>query len=161
MWYKINFDKLIIQLLPTFLRKPRMITFLSLFSSELTNLHNVWLLKKTQDETWLNYNSQVYKLRKILNDEFDDLERRIKITDGQLYERQYIHTLIEYTLSKKEPIKLGTIYIRQASDYADTGIDFFVIVPTDINNEQNKYKLEAFINRYKLASKRYKIINNG
>ena len=28
MWYKISFDKLVIQLLPTFLRKPRMIAFL-------------------------------------------------------------------------------------------------------------------------------------
>ena len=156
MWFKISFDKLVIQLLPTFLRKPRMIAFISLFSNELTKLHNAWLVKKTADETWLNHNSQVCKLRKILNDEFDDLQRRIKITDGQLYERKYI-----YTLGEKKPVKLGKLYIRQATDYADTGTDFFVVVPVEINIEQNKYKLEALINRYKLASKRYKIINNG
>ena len=156
MWYKISFDKLVVQLLPTFLRKPRMIAFISLFSTELTKLHNNWLIKKTQDETWLNHNSQVCFLRKILNDEFDDLERRIKITDGQLYERKYI-----YTLGEKKPKYLGKLFIRQTADYADTGIDFFVVVPNDINIEQNKYKLEALINRYKLASKRYKIINNG
>lgn len=156
MWYKINFDKFVIQLLPTFLRKPRMIAFISLFSAELTKLHNSWLIKKTQDEIWLSHNSQVCFLRKILNDEFDDLERRIKITDGQLYERKYI-----YTLGEKKPKYLGKIFIRQTTDYADTGIDFYVIVPNAINIEQNKYKFEALINRYKLASKRYKIINNG
>jgi len=153
MWYKINFDKLVILLLPTFLRKPRIIAFLSLFSAELKNLHNAWLVKKTEDEKWLNHNSQVCYLRKILNDKFDDLKRRIIITDGQLYERQYI-----YTLGEKKPKYLGKMYLRQASDYADTGIDFFVILPKDISIEQNKYKLEAFINRYRLASKRYKVI---
>lgn len=155
MWYKINFNKLVVQLMPTFLRQPRMIAFISLFSAELTDLHNAWLVKKSADETWLQHNSQVCKLRKILNDEFDDIERRIKITDGQLYDRQYI-----YTLGEKKPKYLGKIFIRQNTDYADTGIDFFVIVPVEINIEQNKYKLEALINRYRLASKRYKIIYN-
>ena len=155
MWFKISFDKLVIQLLPTFLRKPRMIAFISLFSAELTKLHNAWLVKKAQDETWLNHNSQVCFLRKILNDEFDDLQRRIKITDGQLYERKYV-----YTLGEKKPV-YGKVFLRQNSDYADSGIDFYVIVPMDLNIEQNKYKLEALINRYKLASKRYKIINHG
>ena len=155
MWYKINFNKLVVQLMPTFLRQPRMIAFISLFSAELTKLYNAWLIKKSQDETWLQHNSQVCKLRKILNDEFDDIERRIKITDGQLYDRQYI-----YTLGEKKPKYLGKIFIRQNTDYADTGIDFFVVVPVEINNEQNKYKLEAWVNRYRLASKRYKIIYN-
>lgn len=155
MWYKINFNRLVVQLMPTFLRQPRMIAFISLFSAELTKLHNAWLIKKSQDETWLQHNSQVCKLRKILNDEFDDIERRIKITDGQLYDRQYV-----YTLGEKKPKYLGKIFIRQNTDYADTGIDFFVVVPVEINIEQNKYKLEALINRYRLASKRYKIIYN-
>ncbi|MFV0231792.1 hypothetical protein OBK30_01855 [Empedobacter falsenii] len=155
MLYKINFNKLVVQLMPTFLRQPRMIAFISLFSAELRDLHNAWLIKKSQDETWLQHNSQVCYLRKILNDEFDDLERRIKITDGQLYDRQYV-----YTLGEKKPKYLGKIFIRQNTDYADTGIDFFVIVPVEINIEQNKYKLEAWVNRYRLASKRYKIIYN-
>lgn len=156
MWYKINFNKLVVQLMPTFLRQPRMIAFISLFSAELTKLHNAWLIKKSQnDETWLRHNSQVCKLRKILNDEFDDLQRRIIITDGQLYDRQYI-----YTLGENKPKYLGKLFIRQNTDYADTGIDFFVVVPVEINIEQNKYKLEALINRYRLASKRYKIIYN-
>ena len=155
MWYKINFNKLVVQLMPTFLRQPRMIAFISLFSAELTKLYNAWLIKKSQDETWLQHNSQVCYLRKILNDEFDDIERRINITDGQLYDRQYV-----YTLGEKKPKYLGKIFIRQNTDYADTGIDFFVVVPVEINNEQNKYKLEAWVNRYRLASKRYKIIYN-
>lgn len=155
MWYKINFNRLVVQLMPTFLRQPRMIAFISLFSAELTKLHNAWLIKKSQDETWLQHNSQVCKLRKILNDEFDDIERRIKITDGQFYDRQYV-----YTLGEKKPKYLGKIFIRQNTDYADTGIDFFVVVPVEINIEQNKYKLEAWVNRYRLASKRYKIIYN-
>lgn len=155
MWYNINFNRLVVQLMPTFLRQPRMIAFISLFSAELTKLHNAWLIKKSQDETWLQHNSQVCKLRKILNDEFDDIERRIKITDGQFYDRQYV-----YTLGEKKPKYLGKIFIRQNTDYADTGIDFFVVVPVEINIEQNKYKLKAWVNRYRLASKRYKIIYN-
>lgn len=155
MWYKINFDKLVVLLLPTFLRKSRIIAFLSLFSIQLTKLYNAWLVKKIEDEIWLNHNSQVCYLRKILNDEFDDLQRRITITDGQLYERQYL-----YTIGEKKPKYFGKIYLRQSSDYADTGIDFFVNLPKEININQNQYKLEASINRYRLASKRYKVIHH-
>lgn len=153
MWHNLSFNKLVILLMPTFFRKQKMLAFVALFSAQLTKLHNDWLLEKTEHEVWLNHNSQVCYLRKILNDKFDDLERRIKITDGQLYERQYI-----YILGERKPKKLGKLFIRQTTDYADTGIDFFVLVPSSINI--NKYKFEAFINRYKLASKRYKTLYN-
>ena len=153
MWYKINFDKLVVMLLPTFLRKPRMIAFITLFSAELTKLYNNWLVKKNEDEKWLYHNSQVCKLRKILNDEFDDLQRRIQITDGQLYERKYV-----YTLGEKKPV-YGKVFLRQNSDYADSGIDFYIIIPKELNIVQNQYKLEALVNRYRLASKRFKILS--
>lgn len=155
MWYNLNFNKLIVQLLPTFLRKQRMIAFLSLFSEELLKLHNQWLQEKKNHEEWLFHNSQVCYLRKALNDEFDDLERGIRITDGQLYDRQYL-----FTLGENKPRKIGKIFLRPASDYADTGIDFFVVFPKTIDINNNNYKQEALVNRYKLASKRYKIIHN-
>ena len=54
---------------------------------------------------------------------------------------------------------LGIIYIHGDEDYSDTGVDFIVQVPNDIIFNINEMK--GLIDFYKLASKRYKIINHG
>lgn len=98
----------------------------------------------------LAHNGQVCHLRKVLNDRFDVGERRIKIADGNKYKRQYI-----YTLAEQKPKYLGVMYLRQNTDYADTGVDFIVEVPKGL--KYNDYEMKALIDFYKLASKRYKI----
>lgn len=98
----------------------------------------------------LAHNGQVCHLRKALNDRFDISARRIKITDGNRYKRQYI-----YTQGERKPKYLGVMYLRQNTDYADTGVDFIVEVPKGL--KYNDYEMKALIDFYKLASKRYKI----
>lgn len=153
MWYNVNWSKLMHLLLPTFLRQSRMIAFLNLFAQQMTLIFNKWLLGKIQHEIWLAHNAQVCYLQKILNDEFPNPDRMIRITDGQLYQRMYI-----YTKNEKKPKWLGVMHIRQAIDYADVGYDFFVVVPKTLQLEEIKHKMNALIQRYKLASKRYTII---
>jgi hypothetical protein len=55
-----------------------------------------------------------------------------------------------------KPRYLGIFYLRQDSDYADTGVDFIVLAPEELLDETN-YEMKFLIDYYKLASKRYKI----
>ena len=89
-------------------------------------------------------------MRKALNDRFDITERRIRIVDGNRYQRQYI-----YTRGEQKPKYLDTIYLYDRADYGDTGVDFIVLIPRGLR--YNKFEMESLIDFYKLASKRYKI----
>ncbi|WPC13622.1 hypothetical protein LEQ04_08415 [Riemerella anatipestifer] len=98
----------------------------------------------------LQHNGQVCYLRKVLNDRFDVSQRRILIVDGNRYRRPYI-----YTDGEQKSKYLGIMYLRDDADYADTGVDFIVLVPAGLS--YNNYEMQALVDFYKLASKRYKI----
>ena len=59
------------------------------------------------------------------------------------------------------------MYLRRGVDYADTGVDFIVKVPQEVWDSQKTptseigryrfFEMEALIDFYKLASKRYMI----
>jgi hypothetical protein len=98
-------------------------------------------------------NGQVCYLRSVLNDSFDFDLRRIQIRDGNRFERLYI-----FTTSENKPKALGTIYLNQRSDFADSGVDFLVVVPLALKDLINEYALVSQVEFFKLASKRFKII---
>jgi hypothetical protein len=151
MWYSINYNRLVILLLPTFLRKPIIAAFLQSMVLPISNLHYQWLQKRERDWYKINHTGQVCKLRKVLNDALDPTLRRIYIDDGNSFPRKYI-----YTRAEEKPVFLGTMFIYQNSEYTNTGADFFVYVPQEIINTKI-HELNALIVFYKLASKRYKI----
>lgn len=156
MWFKVDYNKLAILLLPTFLRGQVMIGYLQALITPLVTIYDAWSVKRVTDIYKLNHNGQVCYLRKVLNDAFDPDQRRIKIGEGNQYERKYI-----YTSGEKQPKYLGRIYIRQSGDYADTGVDFRVVIPIGFNLDQVIHQMKALIDFYKLAGKRYKIEYDG
>lgn len=151
MWYEVNIKKLVIWLLPTFLRKPRIISYLFSLSKPLEILHYNWQQMRSDNIYKLEHNGQVCYLRKALNDRFDPSKRRIIIVGAQRYKEQYI-----YTKGEKKPKYLGTMYLRRSTDFGDNGVDFLVLVPAELLDENN-YEMKALIDYYKLASKRYRI----
>lgn len=164
MWYNVNFHQLAVQLMPTFLRKPKHIAWLLLFTTEIQDIYQTWLQKRKSDLVWLNHNSQVYLVEKILNDEFDNIDRRIKILDGVLYEPFYVWTigenqpLVVYNYLETQPDDVDDVYLFQNDDY-DGGVDFYVGLPYQMNIDALSIQINAIIKRYKLASKRFKLIN--
>lgn len=151
MRYNIDFNKLIVLLLPTFLRNPRIIGFLRAAVNPLSKLYDDFNKYRTEDHKRLDHNWQKCYFEKRLNDIYDSTERKIKIIEGEKYSREYI-----YTHGERKPINLGIIYIRSSNDFADTGSDFTI----DMNKvEANEDDLNAQINFYKLAGTRYNIIN--
>lgn len=148
--YDIDIKKLSVLLLPTFLRKTRMVAWLHCLVTPLVSLHYAFVQKRNADLYNLGHNGQVCYLRAALNDAFDVEKRRIRIVDGNTYRRQYI-----YTRGEQKPRHLGTIYLHERADYSDTGVDFIVEVPRRTYREN---EIKALIDFYRLASKRYKIM---
>ena len=148
--YNLNIDKLLVLLIPTFLRKPKLVAWLRTLATPLYKLLYDFHLARQADLYNLAHNSQVCYLRKALNDEFDDEQRRIRIEDGKQKQRLYI-----YPRSANKPLYLGKVFLYQRGDYIDGGVDFIVVLPKDLTYD--KYKLEALVNFYKLAGKRWQI----
>ena len=146
----LNIDKLVVLLLPTFLRKPKLVAWLRTLATPLHKLLYTFQQARTADLYNLAHNSQVCCLRKALNDEFDPQQRRIRIEDGKQNERLYI-----YPRSANKPLYLGKVFLYQRGDYIDGGVDFIVVLPEGL--EYDKYKLGALVNFYKLAGKRWTI----
>ena len=151
MWYNIDWDIFIYQYLPTFLRKPVWISILRAVFAPVKILYDRWRIFRADNIYRLIHTGQVRVLQYALNDRFDPYARRIQIMDGYRFNRDYI-----YTHAENRPVWLGTLFIRQSSDYADTGVDFLVVVPQGLH--QDLFAIKDFVNTYKEASKRFKII---
>lgn len=148
--YNLNIDKLLVLLTPTFLRKPKLIAWLRMLATPFHKVLYEFQRARQADLYNLAHNSQVCYLRKALNDDFDDEQRRIRIEDGRQKQRLYI-----YPRSVNKPLYLGKVFLYQRGDYIDGGVDFIVVLPKDLTYD--KYKLDALMNFYKLAGKRWTI----
>lgn len=151
MWYNVNWSRLSLLLTPTFLRNEVMKLWMALLLSPVGNVHYWWVNYRAQNIYKLAHNSQKCYLRGALNDRFDRELRRIRIDDGNAFKRKYI-----YTDGEEKPKYLGTIFLYDDSDYADTGVDFIVVLPAGLL--YSIYEMRALIDFYRLASKRYKIV---
>lgn len=152
MWSKLNIAKLVLDMTPTFLRKSKLVAFPMAMVLPLIAIYDDWYKMRADHLYRLTHNGQVCYLRKSLNDLFDVSLRRIYIGSGNLFDRKYI-----YTTAEQKPQFLGTLFIHSRTDYADTGVDFIVYVPTEIVDLQ-LHELEAHIHWYKEGSKKYKIV---
>ena len=92
-------------------------------------------------------------MEKILNDKYDDKERHIRIQDigtvkGYFFFRQ--------TDPKEQKFYFGEAYFVKDTRYSNVDAGFVVVLPEQMKATD---EMRALINRYKLASIRYYIIN--
>lgn len=157
MLFDINWDKLVLYLLPTFLRKPFLLGYTRALLSPMESLYYKWYNWRIDNIYKLEHTNQICYLRGSLNDKFDPVERRIYIGNGLLFDTQYIFTEVE-----EQDVWLGTeaeeetVWLRTEAETADTGLDFIVYVPETIYNTQLD-GLRAHIEFYKAGGKRYNI----
>lgn len=152
MWYKVDWDRLVLLLLPTFLRKPKIFGYLKALVSPVASLHYRWLQMREDNLKKLSYNSQKCYLRGVLNDRYDPELRRITISNTANKIQDYI-----YTEAENLPVYLGTMWLEPEFNYAGTTVDFIVNVPQNlINTKLNE--ILATLEFYVLAGKSYQII---
>lgn len=157
MWYKIEWNILVLDNIPTMLRKPSLAAFAQLLLKPLNSLYYKWYNWRIDNIYKLEHTGQVCSLRGSLNDKFDPIERRIRIGDGNLFETTYIFTEAEeQDVWLKTESEEETIWLRTEGETGDTGLDFIVYVPEGIYNTQI-YGLHAHIKYYKAGGKRYNI----
>lgn len=151
MWYKVDWDKLILLLLPTFLRKSVLYSFVRALVSPIASLHYNWEQMRAANLLKLSYNSQRCYLRKALNDRFDPDLRRIFIDEIPQLEENYI-----YQPEENLDYYLDTMYLDLDYTVGGETVDFVVYVPADVMNKINE--MIATLEFYKLPGKLFKII---
>ena len=152
MWYKVDWDRLILLLLPTFLRKPVLFGFIRSLISPIASLHYKWDLQRSANLIKLSYNGQRCYLRKALNDYCDLDLRRIYIEGTIGTEQDFI-----YTSAENLDVYLGVMYLETDFNYAGTTVDFLVFVPQAVLDLKEN-EIIALLDFYKLAGKQYQII---
>jgi len=157
--FDVDFEKLITWLLPPLLRQTIVFAWMRALCAPVVSMYNAFMTARTQHLYQLNHDSRVFSMQAVFNDAFDNVERRIYITDGLNKDRLYI-----FTREADLPVWLHTrgedspIYIWNRADYADTGVDFIVWVPGAITMTAVALtQLGSLIETYKLASKRWVI----
>jgi len=161
--YDIDYNLFIRRLLPSFLRKPITLDWLTVLVSPIVFLYNDFINFRVDILRQLSYTSQTVVFEKLLNDNADNTSRRIYIENVILIvEAAFYYQLQETTPIIDDEFSYMLSEGDQASDYfietlSETlaQVDFIVHVPTDLTDKENF--LINLIDRYKLAGKRYKI----
>src|ERR1035437_5972871 len=92
---KIDYDRLLLWLLPPFLRKPVMLSWLTALITPIKSLYVDFVAYAAFSDYKLRGTGQVCSLIRVLNDRFDSTLRRIRIEDGSRFSRQFIFTTAE------------------------------------------------------------------
>lgn len=176
--FKINYNRLLVLLLPSFLRSPALAALLKSATQGISSLYSNFITNRNNNLIRLNHNSQVCYLQKILNDNYDPTSRKILIDDfsaygtlSYIYKESYIgkHMII-YRQSSDEwestPILCSeaalatgvttfTIKLAQTGDVVDN-----IIATLGPDQELNSLyrKFCSLVDKYKLAGKKYKIV---
>lgn len=154
--FNINFKKLAIEWLPTFLRKPIFIAFVLVLILPLEALYIEFLKARKQNLIRIKTSCQKFSMQKRLNDYFDPVERRIEIVKAVLFDGTSLYTEAE---DDQWRTKTQWLYIDSLPIYLYTEaelnseFDFIVKVPISLNELQ----LRAEIEYYMLQSKNYRI----
>lgn len=154
--FSINFKKLAIEWLPTFLRTPFWVAFILILIIPIEIMYNEVLKARKQNLLKINTTCQKFSMQKRLNDYFDPVERRIEIVKAVLFEGNYLYTEAEddQWKTKTQWMYVGSlpIYLYTESEL-NSEFDFIVKVPTGLNELQVKAEIEY----YMLQSKNYRI----
>lgn len=153
--YRIDYKRLVLLLLPTFLRKPRLFAFLSALTFSISELHVKFIKNRDANLSKIKRNGQVCYLRGMLNDELDPQERRIRIT-GADKEGDWVFAMEEEFYNQLFVYTEGTMVYSEDLIISNTAI-FTVSVPWKEEQTDLNRRLRNFLNEYKILSKEYLI----
>lgn len=152
--YQVNFSKLILDWLPTFLRKGILHHFSNMMISPIVAMFPTLMSQRKHGLLRMKHTYAVFSLRWRLNDVFDKSERRIRIVSALKYNGVYLYTEGEDDQYKSKTKWLGTVFLRNESElFSD--YDFIVEIP---NTGIDQLAMQAEIEYFILPSKRYKIL---
>jgi len=156
--YVIHYARLQGERVPVPLRSAQMLAWVKYLCAPVVRLFDKLMVFRTFMLYRLSVTPQVVYLRKMLNDKYDPVQRRIAIEDGIQHEPVYL-----YLKSEDRPILLKTkaegsrLYLFKKGETVGYAPDFIVRLPSGLRVNRNEMK--ALIDAYKLAGKKFEIDN--
>ena len=159
MKFSIDYNRLVVLLLPTFLRRPVLFGLLRAAVSPLNSLYNRFCTAREEHNYRLAHNGQVCYLRACLNDRF---KSRMGTFDIITVERvgEWLFAVTE--TGERVPVVISEDNTDEAENvpivYNELTLnseqnEFRVSVPADIYDSSLE-EVKALVNQYKLISKR-------
>ena len=155
--FRLDLPRLMVLLLPSLLRKPRLVAWLTSLTRPADDLYQQFLTYRGSTLQELAYNGQTALLEKALNDKLDNDLRRIVLRNSTVYlDLLYLNFKRElqpvvYASGKQEGAPL---YPHRASDFLSQ-VGFTVYAP---GLNARDYQLNILLQRFKIALVNYRII---
>lgn len=157
--YRVDFARLAWLLLPTLLRRPRLVAFAQWLTTPVANLYTRFVAYEATVRRELSYNSQVLLFEAALNDRFDAALRRIYLTNTDVeLQPVYLNFVAEaqpnptlYFQAEGQP----PVYLFRWVEFSQQA-DFIVHAPAILKLKAGQ--LHAAIRRLKLANKQYLLV---
>ena len=159
---RIDYRKLVILLLPTFLRRPVLMAWLRAMVYPLQQLHDRHQAARTQRLYELHHTSQICFIKDALNNEFGitDYATGFEIEDINakgnwiwVYDENVERFDDEQHMLFDEPT-----WIYDTSSILPPTSAFTVLVPKHIEiDETNDARIRSVVNKYRLASRTFEI----
>jgi len=147
--FKVDFDKLNLELLPTFLRKPRLFAFLQAATAPIERIWSAFLFQQSETFFLLKYNPSKRNLEIALRKKFDD--NGIYVENAEPNEGLHLDFYLDdYIENAGFQTETKTAYLDEYLDfYLDEEIpsnDFTIYVPelTFITSERAIYSFASF-----------------
>lgn len=159
MRFKIDYNRLVVLLLPTFLRRPVLFGLLRAAVYPVTMLYERFCEARREHIYRLTHNGQVCYLRACLNDNF---KSRMGAFDIVTVEREgeWLYAVTEH--GERVPITISEDNTSEVENvpvvYNELSLnteqnEFIVSVPADLY-DTSLDEIKALVNQYKLISKR-------
>lgn len=158
--YIINYTRLVTERLPDVeIRTAEMLAYCLVLVGPFVTVYNSLLTFRQFLQYKLSITPQVCYLEKMLNDQYDNTERRIYIDDATLVEGIFIFQEEEeeplFIFTEAEVTKPKTFLFTEGETSGAGLNDFIVYYPAGLLFNMNE--LVSLVNQYKLASKKFTV----
>lgn len=155
----LNFKEAFSYLIPGRIRTTKFKDWIGALLAPLQSLNVAFAEYVSTTRYDLSFNGQVVYLEHILNDKFDDVDRRIYIDDpaGQQVFTPYLFNRVEQQpplIIRNKSEALPTPFLYNVPELVVTN-DFVVHVPISVFNSTVEAQMKALMNKYRIAGKRY------
>ena len=156
--YDVNIKRFALLLLPIGWRKPLFRAIVYAMTAPLHHLHARFMAFRRTTDYRLTHNGQVCYLRAVLNDQFDPVERRIKITEDNMSTDPMLLWIRSADRAIPLPLRQSgeAVIIPRRGFSAGNAVDFVVEVPLSVG-AIDEARLGEVVKTYKLASRRFLI----
>ena len=164
-FFGVDFTRVVRLVVPVRLRKAVLIGWLEALTAPVRYVQGLFDANRAANVYLLEHNSQVCRMEAVLNDAFDETDRRIFISDLYRDRALYVALISEVGgTAYTSPVSLGIgseagayfgcpTYLYTIGESVYSGYDFIVNVPSGLLSGIDLARLGALVERYKLPAK--------